>query len=74
MYLLDTNILSELIERRPNSQSFLQWFCKNALQFYKTIVDKMEGIYTGKRAYHFDGVDVLPLNDFLKRLYEGEIF
>jgi hypothetical protein len=28
----------------------------------------------GKRAYHFDGIDVLPLNDFLERLYEGEIF
>jgi hypothetical protein len=28
-------------------------------------VDKMAGIYTGKRAYHFDGIDVLPLNDFL---------
>jgi hypothetical protein len=74
VYLPDTNILSELIKRRPNPQSFLQWFCKNDLQFYKTIVDKMVGIYTGKRAYHFDGIDVLPLNDFLKRLYEGEIF
>jgi len=28
----------------------------------------------GKRAYHFDGIDVLPLNDFLERLHEGEIF
>ncbi|MGD1972306.1 MAG: DUF4143 domain-containing protein, partial [Desulfobacterales bacterium] len=37
-------------------------------------VDKMIGIYTGKRAYHFDGIDVLPLNDFLKRLSAGEIF
>jgi predicted AAA+ superfamily ATPase len=37
-------------------------------------VDKMVGIYTGKRAYHFDGIDVLPLNDFLERLYESEIF
>jgi hypothetical protein len=37
-------------------------------------VDKMAGIYTGKRAYHFDGIDVLPLNDFLDRLHEGEIF
>jgi len=27
-----------------------------------------------KRAYHFDGIDVLPLNDFLERLHEGEIF
>jgi predicted AAA+ superfamily ATPase len=37
-------------------------------------IDKMAGIYTGKRAYHFDGIDVLPLNDFLERLHEGEIF
>ncbi len=37
-------------------------------------VEKMVGIYTGKRAYHFDGIDVLPLTDFLERLHEGEIF
>ena len=37
-------------------------------------VAKMAGIYTGKRAYHFDGIDVLPLNDFLERLHGGEIF
>jgi len=37
-------------------------------------VDKMVGIYTGNRAYHFDGIDVLPLTDFLERLHEGEIF
>jgi hypothetical protein len=35
---------------------------------------KMAGIYTGKRAYYFDGIDVLPLNDFLERLHEGKIF
>jgi hypothetical protein len=34
----------------------------------------MVGIYTGHRAYHFDGIDVLPLTDFLERLHEGEIF
>ena len=37
-------------------------------------VDKMVGIYTGNRAYYFDGIDVLPLTDFLERLHEGEIF
>lgn len=37
-------------------------------------VDKMIGIYTGKRAYHFDGLDVLPVEDFLKRLYQGDVF
>jgi len=46
-----------------------------SLSAHKNInVDKMAGIYTGKRAYHFDGIDVLPLNDFLERLHEGEIF
>jgi len=37
-------------------------------------VDRMIGIYTGKRSYHFDGVDVLPVGEFLKRLYGGEVF
>ena len=37
-------------------------------------VDKMIGIYTGKREYHFDGVDVLPVKGFLKRLHSGDIF
>ena len=37
-------------------------------------VDRMIGIYMGKRAYHFDGIDVLPLKDFLKRLHQGDIF
>ena len=37
-------------------------------------VDKMIGIYTGKRAYHFEGIDVLPVEDFLNRLHQGDIF
>ncbi len=37
-------------------------------------VDKMVGVYTGKRAYRFDGLDVLPLTDFLERLHDGQIF
>ncbi|MBU1163173.1 MAG: DUF4143 domain-containing protein [Proteobacteria bacterium] len=37
-------------------------------------VDKMIGIYMGKRAYHFDGLDILPLEDFLKRLHQGDVF
>lgn len=37
-------------------------------------VDNMIGIYTGKRIYHFDGVNVLPVEDFFKQLYNGEIF
>jgi len=37
-------------------------------------VDKMFGVYTGERAYHFDGVDILPVEMFLKKLYQGDIF
>jgi len=28
----------------------------------------------GNRIYDFDGVDVLPVNEFLNRLYQGDIF
>jgi len=46
-----------------------------SLHAHKNIhVDKMVGIYSGNRAYHFDGIDVLPLTDFLERLHEGQIF
>jgi hypothetical protein len=37
-------------------------------------VDRMIGVYTGPRAYHFDGVDVLPVRQFLKALHAGEVF
>ena len=37
-------------------------------------VDRMVGVYTGKRSYHFDGVDVLPVAEFLQQLYQGNIF
>jgi len=37
-------------------------------------VDRMIGVYTGQRTYHFNGLDVLPVEEFLKRLYQGNIF
>ena len=37
-------------------------------------VERMIGVYTGGWAYHYDGLDVWPLEEFLRRLYEGEIF
>jgi predicted AAA+ superfamily ATPase len=37
-------------------------------------VDKMIGVYTGTKAYHFDGVEVLPVEDFFERLHQGEVF
>jgi predicted AAA+ superfamily ATPase len=46
-----------------------------SLHAHKNIhVDKMLGIYTGNRTYHYDGLDVLPLTDFLERLHAGHIF
>ena len=37
-------------------------------------VDRMIGVYTGTRAYHFDGLDVLPVTDFLRQLHQGDVF
>jgi predicted AAA+ superfamily ATPase len=37
-------------------------------------VDRMIGVYTGQRTYRFNGLDVLPVEEFLKRLYQGNIF
>ncbi len=37
-------------------------------------VDKMIGVYAGNRTYHYDGLDVLPVVDFLKMLYQGNVF
>lgn len=37
-------------------------------------VDRMIGVYTGERAYRFDGLDVLPIGRFLEQLHAGEVF
>ena len=37
-------------------------------------VEKMIGVYTGRQIYHFDGLDVLPVAEFLRRLYAGQVF
>ena len=37
-------------------------------------VDRMVGVYTGERAYHFDGLDVYPVEKFLQTLHAGQIF
>lgn len=37
-------------------------------------VERMIGVYRGSRAYHFDGVDVLPVTEFLRQLHRGEVF
>ncbi len=40
----------------------------------KVAVDSMYGIYVGQEEYHFDGLNVLPVEVFLKKLYQGKIF
>jgi len=38
------------------------------------VVRKMIGVYTGERTYHYEGVDILPVEEFLKQLYDGKIY
>ncbi|MBU4036048.1 MAG: ATP-binding protein, partial [Proteobacteria bacterium] len=46
-----------------------------SLNEYKGIhVDRMIGIYNGTRVYHYDGVDVLPVKEFLEQLHRGKVF
>ncbi|MHB1325891.1 MAG: ATP-binding protein [Thermoleophilia bacterium] len=40
----------------------------------KVKVEKMFGVYTGKRSYTYEGLEVLPVTRFLERLYAGKIF
>lgn len=45
------------------------------LQTLKGIkVDKMIGVYTGERSYYFDGLDVWPVEVFLRNLHLGKVF
>jgi hypothetical protein len=37
-------------------------------------VDRMIGVYTGPRAYHYDALHVLPIEEFLRELHEGKVF
>jgi predicted AAA+ superfamily ATPase len=37
-------------------------------------VERSLGVYLGPRRYHFDGVDVLPVADFLSDLHAGRVF
>ena len=37
-------------------------------------VDRMIGVYTGPRAYRYDALDVLPVEEFLRELHKGKVF
>jgi uncharacterized protein len=38
------------------------------------LVDRMIGVYTGDRSYHFDGFDVWSVEEFLSNLHQGTVF
>jgi predicted AAA+ superfamily ATPase len=38
------------------------------------VLDRMIGVYTGPRAWQFDGFDVLPVGEFLRQLHQGKVF
>lgn len=40
----------------------------------KVRIEKMIGVYCGEASYHFDGFDVMPVSQFLRKLFSGEIF
>ncbi len=40
----------------------------------KIKIDQMIAVYTGQRAYKFDGLDVLPVEKFITALHQGDIF
>ena len=37
-------------------------------------MDRMIGVYTGPRVYHYDGLDVLPVEEFFRQLHQGKVF
>ena len=40
----------------------------------KMVVDRMIGVYSGSRSYHFEDLDVLPIRLFLNQLHSGQVF
>ncbi len=37
-------------------------------------VDRMIGVYAGKRTYRFADLDILPVEEFLNQLHQGDVF
>ena len=65
-----------LVEVKLSGKWDRQW--ERAMRDLKTrpgiVVDRMIGVYTGERSYHYDGLDVLPVADFLRQLHQGTVF
>ncbi len=85
----EIDFIIETKRQRPNSKAHIicievklseKWDKKwekpaRSLDNHKGIhVDKMIGIYLGKREYHFDKFEVYPVTTFLQKLYKGEIY
>lgn len=47
---------------------------RNLAENRGVVVDHMIGIYCGTKKYLFDGVKVIPVEEFIKSLYAGEFF
>jgi predicted AAA+ superfamily ATPase len=47
---------------------------RSLAQEKKMKIDRMIGIYSGSRSYHFDDCDVLPIEAFLNQLHSGQLF
>jgi predicted AAA+ superfamily ATPase len=73
---LDTLPQVVCIEVKLSDKWDRKW--ENAIRSLKAVdgieVDRMIGIYTGSRSYHFDGFDVLPVREFLAQLHAGKMF
>jgi len=65
-----------LIEVKLSEKWDRQW--ERALRDLKArpgiAVDRMIGVYTGPRSYRYDDLDVLPVEDFLRQLHQGQVF
>ncbi|MBN1904580.1 MAG: ATP-binding protein [Deltaproteobacteria bacterium] len=47
---------------------------RNLAENRGVVVDHMIGVYCGTKKYLFDGVKVMPVEEFIKSLYAGEFF
>jgi predicted AAA+ superfamily ATPase len=60
-----------LIEVKPATRwdRRWEWAMRDMKDRPGVVVERMIGVYTGPRAYHYNGLDVLPAQDFLRQLH-----
>jgi len=52
----------------------VQYYISSVKKHCNSPTDRMIGVYAGPRPYHYDGLDVLPVEEFLRQLHEGQVF